>query len=138
MSDAQVGQKASFSKIISIADIEAFATASGDMNPVHLDDAYAATTRFGGRIAHGILTVGLISACIARTWPGCIYLAQQVRFVKPVRPGDRISAEVEVTAMDVQRSRITLRTVCVNQSGEQVVDGSAEVWLPRAAGAASD
>jgi 3-hydroxybutyryl-CoA dehydratase len=131
MQNAQVGQKATFAKTITVADIEAFAMASGDMNPVHLDDAYAATTRFGGRIAHGILTVGLISACIARTWPGCIYLSQQVRFIKPVRPDDRITAEVEVTALDVERSRITLRTVCVNQNGEQVVDGSAEVWLPR-------
>ena len=133
MIDAQVGQKAAFSKTITVADIEAFATATGDMNPVHLDDAYAATTRFGGRIGHGILTVGLISACIARTWPGSIYLSQQVRFVRPVRPNDLITALVEVTALDVERSRITLRTVCVNQSGEQVVDGNAEVWLPRPA-----
>ena len=131
MQSAQIGQKAVFTKAITAADIEGFAAATGDKNPVHLDEAYAATTRFGGRIAHGILTVGLISACIARTWPGSIYLSQQVRFVKPVRPNDRISAEVEVTALDEQRSRITLRTVCFNQNGEQVVDGSAEVWLPR-------
>ncbi len=133
MSTVQVGQKAAFSKVITVADIEAFAAATGDANPIHLDDAYAATTRFGGRIAHGILTVGLISACIARTWPGSIYLSQQARFVKPVRPDDRITAGLEVTAFDTQRSRITLRTVCANQHGEQVVDGSAEVWLPRPA-----
>ena len=137
MSNVQVGQKAAFSKTISVADIEAFALATGDENPIHLDEAYAATTRFGGRIAHGILTVGLISACIARTWPGSIYLSQQARFVKPVRPGDRITADLEVTAFDVERSRMTLRTTCVNQAGEQVVDGSAEVWLPRSAAAGS-
>ncbi len=131
MQTVQVGQKAAFAKTITVADIEAFATATGDKNPVHLDEAFAATTRFGGRIAHGILTVGLISACIAETWPGSIYLSQQARFVKPVRPNDRISAEVEVTSFDAQRSRMTLRTVCVNQAGEQVVDGAAEVWLPR-------
>ncbi len=133
MPDIQVGQKAAFSKVITVADIEAFAAATGDVNPIHLDEAYAATTRFGGRIAHGILTVGLISACIARTWPGSIYLSQQARFVKPVRPNDRITADLEVTAFDAQRSRMTLRTVCANQHGEQVVDGSAEVWLPREA-----
>jgi 3-hydroxybutyryl-CoA dehydratase len=132
--NAQVGQKAAFSRTITVADIEAFAAATGDKNPVHLDDGYAATTRFGGRIAHGILTVGLISACIAQNWPGSIYLSQQARFVKPVRPDDRITADVEVTAVDVPRSRITLRTVCMNQNGEPVVDGSAEVWLPREAG----
>lgn len=130
MPSVQVGQKAAFSKTISVGDIEAFAKATGDENPVHLDEAYAATTRFGGRIAHGILTVGLISACIARTWPGSIYLSQQVRFVKPVRPGDRITADLEVTAYDAERKRAALRTVCVNQKGEQVVDGAAEVWLP--------
>jgi len=132
--NARVGQKAAFSKTITVADIEAFAAATGDKNPVHLDDGYAATTRFGGRIAHGILTVGLISACIAQNWPGSIYLSQQARFVKPVRPNDRVTADVEVTAVDVPRSRITLRTVCMNQNGEPVVDGSAEVWLPREAG----
>lgn len=134
MLNTQVGQRAVFSKTITVTDIEAFAMATGDKNPVHLDDRYAATTRFGGRIAHGILTVGLISACIAQNWPGSIYLSQQARFVKPVRPNDRITADVEVTALDVQRSRITLRTVCINQNGEQVVDGSAEVWLPREVG----
>jgi 3-hydroxybutyryl-CoA dehydratase len=137
MCNARVGQRAVFSKTITVADIEAFAAATGDENPVHLDDRYAATTRFGGRIAHGILTVGLISACIAQTWPGSIYLSQQARFVKPVRPNDRITADVEVTALDVQRRRITLRTVCINQNGEQVVDGNAEVWLPREAGGVS-
>jgi 3-hydroxybutyryl-CoA dehydratase len=131
MLSAQVGQKGAFSKTISVADIEAFAMATGDKNPVHLDEAYAATTRFGGRIAHGILTVGLISACIAQTWRGSIYLSQQARFVKPVRPGDRVTAEVEVTALDEARSRVALRTVCTNQHGEPVVDGSAEVWLPQ-------
>ena len=136
MKPARIGQKAVFTKAITTADIEAFAAATGDKNPVHLDDAYAATTRFGGRIAHGILTVGLISACIAQNWPGSIYLSQQVRFVKPVRPDDVISAEVEVTAHDVEKSRVTLRTVCVNQRGEQVVDGIAEVWVPRAAAGA--
>ena len=130
MHTIEVGRKAVFTKTITTADIEAFAMATGDNNPVHLDETYAAATRFGGRIAHGILTVGLISACIARNWPGSIYLSQQVRFLKPVRPDDRISAEVQVTALDEQRSRVTLRTVCVNQAGEQVIDGSAEVWLP--------
>jgi len=132
MQNAHVGQKAVFTKTITTADIEAFAEATGDKNPVHLDEAFAATTRFGGRIAHGILTVGLISACIAKNWPGSIYLSQQARFVKPVRPGDQISAELEVTSVDTEKSRIALRTVCVNQRGEQVVDGSAEVWIPRA------
>jgi 3-hydroxybutyryl-CoA dehydratase len=137
MQNAQVGQKAAFSKTITVADIEAFAMASGDQNPIHLDEAYAATTRFGGRIGHGILTVGLISACIAQTWPGSIYLSQQARFVRPVRPNDRITADLEVTALDEQRGRITLHTVCINQHGEQVVDGAAEVWLPREAGRAT-
>jgi len=130
MSQVTIGQKGTFTKSITDADIHAFAQATGDFNPVHLDDAYAATTRFGGRIAHGLLTVGLISACIARTWPGSIYLSQQARFLKPVRPGDTITATIEVTAYDEEKRRATLRTDCHNQAGEQVVSGEALVFIP--------
>ena len=129
MPDITIGQTATFSKTITDADIRAFAQATGDHNPVHLDEAYAAATRFSGRIAHGLLTVGLISACIARTWPGAIYLGQQVRFLKPVRPGDTVTATLEVTAYDTEKQRATLRTDAHNQRGEQVVGGEASVWV---------
>ena len=125
--DFEIGQKASLSKVITIADIEAFAKVTGDLNPVHMDEEIASKTRFKSRIAHGILCAGLISAVLGTKLPGPggIYLSQTLKFLKPVRPGDEITAEVEVTEWQVQKSILYLDTYCVNQDDEQVLTGSA-------------
>jgi 3-hydroxybutyryl-CoA dehydratase len=118
-------------KTITEADVETFASLTGDRNPVHVDQAYAARTRFGGRIAHGLLTAGLISTVLGMhlPGPGAIYLSQSLRFRRPVRIGDAITAEAEVVAYDPDRRRLTLRTTWTNQHGEVVLDGEAVVLL---------
>ncbi len=128
----KVGHKASFSKTVSDADIVKFAEVSGDMNPVHLDQAYAAKTRFKERIAHGMLSAGFISAALGtRLAPNAtvVYLSQQLRFQRPVKIGDTITANCEVTALQPERRFVTVKTDCVNQSGEEVVTGEALVLL---------
>lgn len=131
MGDIQIGRRAERTFHVDDAAIEAFAALSGDRNPVHLDDAYAATTRFGGRIAHGMLTGGFFSALLAGDLPGpgSVYLGQRLRFTAPVRPGDVVRCEVAVTAWDAARRRATLSTRA--WVGETlVVDGEAVVLVP--------
>jgi 3-hydroxybutyryl-CoA dehydratase len=116
------------------AVIEAFAAASGDRNPVHFDDDYAAATRFGGRIAHGMLTAAFMSAILGNDLPGpgTIYLGQTLRFLAPVRPGDRVRCQVEVTGFEPRRRRAVLATrAWVGET--QVVDGEATVITPEPA-----
>jgi 3-hydroxybutyryl-CoA dehydratase len=131
----EVGQKASRTRTITAQDVEAFARISGDTNPVHLDDAYAATTQFGKRIAHGILTAGLISAVLANDLPGpgSVYLNQTLTFRAPVYLNDKITATVEVTAYRADRGITTLKTTCVNQDGKLVLEGEAVVLAPKSA-----
>jgi len=128
-----VGRRESVSKIIADEDIQLFARATGDLNPVHLDEAYARKTPFKGRIAQGLLTAGLISAVLANKLPGpgTIYLSQTLRFMSPVRIGDKITATVEV--LSVAHRKIRLKTTCVNQHGTIVLSGEAEVLAPIAA-----
>ena len=130
--DLEVGQSAEFTKTVSNKDVELFAEITGDFNPVHLDEAAAAKSRFGGRIAHGILTAGLISATLAGKLPGpgSVYLSQTLRFKGPVRIGDTVTARVEVTELILPKRRVKLSTACRNQKGEVVVDGEAIVLLP--------
>ena len=126
--DLQVGMRATFSKTITEADIVLFAGVSGDNNAVHTNEEFAATTRFGGRIAHGFLTASVISAAVANRLPGpgTIYLSQQLNFRAPVRPGQTVHASVTVQAIDLARRRVTLDTVC--RVGDTVViDGQALV-----------
>lgn len=122
-----VGQRAASSKTISHADIEAFAVLTGDRNPLHLDEDFARRHRFGRPIAHGMLVASVISAALGTVLPGpgAIYLSQTLKFLKPVYPGDTVTATVEVTAYREGKGIATLRTVCANQSGEMVVDGEA-------------
>jgi 3-hydroxybutyryl-CoA dehydratase len=126
-----VGARASLTRVISDADITAFAELTGDSNPLHVDDAFAARSRFGRRIAHGLLSAGLISAVLGTKLPGpgAIYLQQAFRFQRPVYPGDTVTATVEVTAYRDDRRIATLRTTCVDQRGETVLDGEAVVVL---------
>jgi 3-hydroxybutyryl-CoA dehydratase len=130
MPEFQEGDSASFAKTITEADVLLFSGVSGDTNPLHLDAEYAATTRFAGRIAHGMLTAGLISAVIGTKLPGAgaIYANQTLRFLKPVPLGDTITATVTLSSYDRQKGRMTLATVCRNQRGEEVIDGEALVF----------
>ncbi len=129
----KIGQKATLSKTFTEADILAFAQASGDENPVHLDEAYAATTPFGRRIAHGMLVAGLISAVLGTKLPGpgTIYLGQELRFKKPVYIGDTITAVVEVEKIRQDKPIATLKTECYNQHDVLVITGTATVLFPQ-------
>ena len=130
--DLTVGQTAEMSRVVGAADIEAFAEVSGDNNPVHLDEAYAKTTTFGERIAHGMLSGAYISAILGTRLPGpgCIYLSQSLRFRRPVRIGDLVVARVVVKTLDAARAHVTLETSC-DVAGKTVVDGEALVIAPR-------
>jgi 3-hydroxybutyryl-CoA dehydratase len=126
-----VGEQASLTKVISDEDIWDFARISCDTNPIHLDDEYAKGTMFKGRIAHGILVTGLISAVVGTILPGpgSIYLKQSVKFLAPVRPGDAITVHAKVTAWDADRGRVTLLTEAFNQDGVTVITGEAQLVM---------
>jgi 3-hydroxybutyryl-CoA dehydratase len=111
--------------------IRLFADLSGDHNPVHLDDAYARTTRFGRRIAHGMIAAGLISATLANDLPGpgTVYLSQTLQFKAPVFPGDTITTIVEVKSIRPDKPIVTLATFCKNQDGKVVLEGEAIVLV---------
>lgn len=127
----KIGDTASISKTITDADIKAFAAVTGDHNPVHLDDAFAAQTCFGRRIAHGMLTASLISSVIANELPGqgSIYLGQSLQFVAPVFLDDTVTARVTVTAVREDKPIVKLETVCFNQRAEVVLKGEATVLM---------
>ena len=127
-----VGRVVTFTKQLTARDVELFAEASGDDQPLHLDDAVAGRSRFRQRVAHGILTAGVISAAIGtRLVPDgiAIYLGQTLQFQRPVLLNDTITATLEVTALDAERRRATLSTTCVNQNQETVLTGEAQVLL---------
>lgn len=125
--DIQVGDSATFSKTISESDVYQFAGITGDFNPAHVDEAYAQGTFFKGRIAHGMLCGGLISAVLGTKLPGpgAIYIEQTLKFMAPVRFGDTITAKVEALEISPKENRIRFRTTCSNQEGKIVVDGEA-------------
>jgi len=133
--DLAVGQSAETTRTVTERDIALFAEVTGDHNPVHFDEAYAATTRFGGRIAHGMLTAGLVSGVLGMKLPGpgVVYIAQTLRFLRPVRIGETVTARVEVLEILVEKGRARLSTTCRNQQGEAVLDGEAVVLVPREA-----
>jgi acyl dehydratase len=130
--EIRVGQTATYRRVIGEREIVLFAAASGDVNPVHLDEAFAAGTMFGQRIAHGMLTGGVISSALALVLPGpgVIYLGQSLRFRKPVVIGDELTVHLEVTAKRDDRKFVTLDCKVVNQEGTTVADGTAEVMAP--------
>jgi acyl dehydratase len=133
IAELTAGDRAEITRVVEQDDIVAFVEAVGDYNPVHSDAAYAAGTPFKAPIAPGIYTAGLISAVIGTRLPGpgAIYLSQSLKFVRPVKAGDRISARVEVIEVIRERNRIRLQTVCVNQHGEDVLSGEAWVMPSR-------
>ena len=120
-------------KVVTDRDIEMFAEVSTDHNPVHLDDDYARDTIFEGRIAHGMLTAGLISAVIGEQLPGhgTIYMGQNLKFLAPVRPGDMVRAEVEVIDIEYAKRRVKL-DCRVTVDGKKVLIGEATVLAPSA------
>lgn len=129
-----VGQKASFARTITETDLLTFAGLSGDFNPLHVDAEYAANTRFGQRIAHGLLTASLLLGLLGMRLPGpgSIYLGQTLRFLKPVFIGDTITATAEVLSFTEAKGMVTLRTECHNQRGEKVLEGEATMMIGRA------
>ncbi len=121
------GDRQAFSKVVTDHDIEMFAAITGDHNPIHLDNDFARTTVFESKIAHGILTAGLISAAVGK-FPGVVvYLSQSLSFRKPVRPGDKIEAVAEVVEKIRERHELRLNTICRNQRDELVISGEALV-----------
>src|SRR5690606_4224242 len=132
LDELTVGQSAELTREITEDRIQRFAEASDDYNPVHLDEAYAATTAYRGRIAHGLLSASFVSAVVGTLLPGpgAIYLGQTLSFHKPVRIGDVVTARVTVAAIDAASARVTLKTECL-VDGEPVLDGEAVIRVPR-------
>jgi 3-hydroxybutyryl-CoA dehydratase len=131
--EIQVGDSAQFAKTVSEADIYQYAGITGDLNPAHINAAYARETFFKGRIAHGMLLGGFISTVIGMhlPGPGTIYLNQTLAFKAPARIGDTITARVEVIEVLAEKNRVRLKTTCTNQNDTTVVDGEAFVSLPK-------
>ncbi len=129
--DIEMGMTRHLRKQVTDRDIQMFAEVSTDHNPVHMDDDYAQDTIFQGRIAHGMLTAGLISAVIGEQLPGhgTVYMGQTLKFLAPVRPGDMVYAEVKVTDIDHAKRRVTLDCHCA-VDGKKVLIGEAKVLAP--------
>lgn len=129
--DIEMGMSRHLQKVVTDEDIEMFAQISTDRNPVHLDDEYAQDTIFEGRIAHGMLTAGLISAVIGEQLPGhgTVYLGQSLKFLAPVRPGDLVHAEVRVTDIEPAKRRVRMECHC-SVDGKKVLVGEATVLAP--------
>ncbi|WP_306113782.1 MULTISPECIES: MaoC family dehydratase [unclassified Roseovarius] len=129
--EIEMGMTRSLQKVVTDKDIEMFAEVSTDHNPVHMDDDYARDTIFEGRIAHGMLTAGLISAVIGEQLPGhgTVYMGQTLKFLAPVRPGDMVQAEVEVVGIDYAKRRVQLDCRCL-VNGKKVLIGEATVLAP--------
>jgi 3-hydroxybutyryl-CoA dehydratase len=129
--DLELGMEASHEKTVSEGDINNFADVSGDYNPVHMDEDYASSTFFKSRIAHGMLTASFISTVLGTRLPGhgCIYLSQTLRFLGPVRIGDRVTALARVVSLDIAKRRAQFACFC-KVNGKVVVEGEATVFVP--------
>jgi 3-hydroxybutyryl-CoA dehydratase len=133
MMDFFVGQTASFSRTITESDIVTFAELSGDYNPVHIDQEFAANSRFGERIAHGLLTSSFLSGLLGMELPGqgSVYLEQSLKFKKPVFIGDTVTASAEILEIDQERRIIRLETICRKQDNTVVLTGEAKLMMPK-------
>src|SRR5690606_30633181 len=122
--DLEVGMSAALTRVVTVEDIETFSAITGDRNPIHLDEDWASGTRFGGRIAHGMLTGGLVSAVMGTRLPGPgnIYIRQTLEFRGPVRPGDAVTAEVRISRLEPAKHRVFLDTTC-HCDGVEVLRG---------------
>lgn len=123
--DMNIGDRASFRKTITETDVHLFAGITGDMNPLHIDQAYAATTQFSKTLAHGVIGVGMLIGVMARELPGGVLLGESIKFLQPVFIGDTITAFVEVADKDDDKDLINFRIWCENQNGMVVMDGEA-------------
>ena len=131
--DMKIGDSARTVKTIGESDVYLFAGITGDLNPAHTDEVSASQTPFGGRIAHGILSAGLISAVLGMQLPGpgTIYLGQELKFTKPVHIGDTVTATATVSEIVAEKNIVKLETICTNQNGDVVVKGMATVMPPK-------
>jgi 3-hydroxybutyryl-CoA dehydratase len=131
LEDLEVGMTASYDRMVTEDMIEQFAEVSGDFNPLHLDEAYAQTTMFKGRIAHGILSAGFISKIFGTEMPGkgSVYISQTLRFLAPVRIGDTVSTTVEVIEIDTEKRRVKFKSRC-RVDRTVVIDGDALIMVP--------
>ena len=127
-----IGQTAEMTHRLSENDVNVFAGISGDCNPIHLNAEYAKKTQFGARIVHGFLTGSLISAVLGNVLPGegSIYMSQNMSFLKPVFIGDEITAKVVISEINREKKRLLLNTICTNQNGKTVIEGSALMYYP--------
>ncbi len=132
LDELEVGMTAEIVRTVTEQQIELFAAASGDDNPVHMDEDYAAQTAFRGRIAHGLLSASFVSAVVGTRLPGpgSLYLGQTLSFHKPVRIGDVVTARVTVASIDQAGARVVLRTECL-VDGSPALEGEATVRVPR-------
>ena len=126
-----IGMEVSYSQTITDSDVKAFAGISGDRNPVHLDEKYAETSRYKKRIAHGLMTASYFSALFGTKIPGegCVYVAQSLKFKRPVYIGDTVIAIVIVTKIDLDKRRVFFKTIC-KVNNKIVTDGEAELYVP--------
>lgn len=131
LEDIHPGMKVSYSQTITDADIKAFAGISGDHNPVHVSEHYAEQSRFGKRIAHGLMSAGFFSALFGMRLPGpgCVYVSQNLKFKRPVYINDTVIAAVEVTKVDRERRRVFFNTECT-VGAKKVITGEAEIYIP--------
>jgi len=129
--DMYVGLQRAFTKQVTGEDVAAFAQVTGDANPLHMDEDFAATTRFGRRVAHGMLSASFISTVLGTQLPGpgCIYLTQQLNFSAPVYVGDTVTATVTVEQLKPKRQFASMKTVCT-VADTVVINGTAMVWAP--------
>jgi len=132
INEIEIGEEASFTKTISETDVYNYAGVTGDFNPAHINESFAKKSMFGGRIAHGMLSAGLISTVLGTKLPGpgCIYVSQDLKFTAPVHFGDTITAKVKVINKNVEKNRVELETKCINQDEDVVIKGNA-VLMPR-------
>lgn len=131
ITEIQIGMTASYSQTITDADIKGFSGLSGDHNPVHVNEEYAKSSRYKGRIAHGLLTASFFSAIFGTKLPGegCVYVSQNLQFKRPVYLGDTVEAKVTVIAVNISTKRVTFETVC-SVNGKVVTIGTAEIFIP--------
>ena len=127
----EIGMTATYSQTITDADIKSFAGISGDNNPVHMNDEFAAESQFGRRIAHGLLSASFFSALFGTKipGPGCVYVSQNLKFLRPVYLNDTVTASVTIKGIDKEKRRIFFDTVCIVK-GKKVISGEAELYFP--------
>jgi 3-hydroxybutyryl-CoA dehydratase len=129
--DFEVGQRASFTKTFTDEDVRRFVEITGDTNPLHVDDGFAAASRFGRRVLHGLLTASMFSTLVGMRLPGtgAIYRGQTIRFRKPAHVGEALTAHLVVRSIDHSRHRLVMDAWIENESGERVIEGTCEAGL---------